>query len=62
MLTKNACREYINSKKKFLNLSSICRELGVSQPHLSRFLKTHYYDDSLTLEKANAIVDFIEML
>ena len=62
MLSKSECRDYINSKKAYLNLSSICRVLNIKQPHISRFLKSHYYDDSLSIEKANEIVDFIEKI
>lgn len=62
MLTKEECRSYINERKPYLNLSGICRECNVKQPHLTMFLKTHYYDHYLNVEKANAIVDFIERL
>lgn len=62
MLSKNECRNYINEKKPYLNLSRICKEVDVKQPHLSMFLKTDYYDHYMNIEKANAIVDFIEKI
>lgn len=62
MLTKNECRQFINSKRQFLNLRAICSECGVAQSHLSMFLKADYYDHYLNVEKLNKLVDFIKNL
>lgn len=59
MLNKNECRSYINSKRKYLNLSAICKECNVQPPHLSYFLKGDAYNHYLPLDKLNSLVDFI---
>lgn len=62
MYSKNECRQYINEKRTYLNLSAICRELNIKMPHLSRFLMNEMCDHYLNVERANAIVQFIEKL
>lgn len=59
MMTKDECRQFINEKKKYLNLKNICFECNVKQPHLTMFLKASYYDHYLNIDKCNALVEFI---
>lgn len=58
-MSKDYCRDFINSKKKFLNLSALCRECDVKQPHLSQFLKGPEYDMFMTLDKLEKLVSLI---
>lgn len=58
-MDKSSCRNYINQHKRFLNLKQICIECGVKQPHLTQFLKGSHFDIFLSVEKVNAICDFI---
>lgn len=60
MYSKEYCRDYLNQKKRFLNMSAICRELNIQQPHVSYFLKGSQYDMFITVENANRLVKFIE--
>lgn len=62
MYDKSYCREYINDKKRYLNLTQICRELDIKQPHVSQFLKGQEYDMFMSVENANKLVIFIENL
>ena len=62
MYSKDYCRDYINEKKRYLNLASICRELNIKQPHVSQFLKSNQFNMFITLENANRLVSFIENL
>lgn len=60
MMTKNECRNFINERKNYLNLTTFCKDLGIARPHLTMFLKADYYDHYLNVEKANNLVNLIK--
>lgn len=60
MLSKSECREFINERKQYLNLTSFCKDMGIARPHLTMFLKADYYDHYLNVEKANDLVNLIK--
>ena len=53
-------RLYLLEKKKYLNLSAICREIGITKQCLSMFM--YGYDKAVTKEKLIQVINFIDEL
>ena len=51
-------RNYINDRKELLNIAGICRQVGIQRQALHIFLRG--YDNALSLEKLNQVIDVIK--
>lgn len=61
-MLKLQIRDYLLSVKKYLNLSGISREVGVSKQVISIFLRDEYHLDSISLNTLIKIKDLIHNL
>ena len=61
-MSKNEVRSYIASVKDYVNLSAVCREIGISKQALHQFMKDECNNDHVSQEKLNRIVEFIQQL
>ena len=54
------CREYLNRVKRYVKIGTVAKDLGISQPNLSYYLKSECNDIAISLEKINKLVEFIQ--
>lgn len=55
MRSKAYYRSYFAQCKKYVKISVLAKEIGISQSNLSYFMKNSAYDALISIEKLNAL-------
>ncbi len=57
---KSLLRQRLRNLQKYVKITVLAEEFGISKVNLSRFLKGPEYDYYLSVDKLEALVDYIE--
>lgn len=61
MQDKSSYKDYLRNVSRFVKLSKVCKELGISYSMLNTFLN-HDRDENISIANLRKICDFIESI